>query len=212
MYTSEWGITCSSPTQTNQSLKFVSICIKFMGCRRLLDKEILKKSKIWKYVESGTHELLQNNIASSKAYGEYLYFDSICFIMFDMIAELVRVVIANALESTFVLSNLEFYSWQLVSIFCISNLIVSIVFWHFSKFGNFYNHFICLYLSIHLHREEFFYPLFQPYVCFPLMHYQPFLKFQLKLYTQYTQEHRYLLHAQSTTSSQIAKQARLQCS
>ena len=48
--------------------------------------------------------------------------------MFDMIAELVRVVIANALESTFVLSNLEFYSWQLVSIFCISNLIVSIVF------------------------------------------------------------------------------------
>ena len=58
MYISEWGITCSSPTQTNQSLKFVSICIKFMGCRRLLDKEIIKKSKIWKYVESGTHELL----------------------------------------------------------------------------------------------------------------------------------------------------------
>ena len=33
MYTSEWGITCSSPTQTNQSLKIVNICIKFMSCR-----------------------------------------------------------------------------------------------------------------------------------------------------------------------------------
>ena len=74
--------------------------------------------------------------------------------MFDMIAELVRVVIANALESTFVLSNLEFYSWQLVSIFCISNLIVSIVFGIFLNLVTFYNHFICPYVSIHLHRKE----------------------------------------------------------